>query len=129
MTMFVDFDAVFNPNKNNELLNTKLMNNCPCKNCDENRLAVNNPYYISDKCDICKDVEIWKFKCLQKLSLLETPKKVTLSVDAYVDGDIYYDTASCPTCDCVFEDETDFGFNHCHNCGQALDWSDCNAED
>lgn len=54
----------------------------------------------------------------------QIPKKVTFSGDAYVDGELYYDTASCPACDCVFEDETEFGFNHCPNCGQALDWSD-----
>ena len=69
--MMFDFDKIFNSNKDEELLNTKLIENSPCKGCEESKFFVNNPYYISEKCNNCKEHEQWILKCLQKLSLLE----------------------------------------------------------
>lgn len=58
-------------------------------------------------------------KALEK----QITKKPMLLADGYWNGEIIYDTWTCPNCGKSYE--TDFGDdNYCHNCGQALDWSD-----
>lgn len=58
----------------------------------------------------------------------QIPKKPTLEGDGYDDnGELIYDTWICPCCEEHYEvDYEDYGY--CPKCGQALDWSDNNAE-
>ena len=43
--------------------------------------------------------------------------------DGYADGALVYDTWICPNCDEHYEVDYDH-YEHCPNCGQAIDWSD-----
>ena len=53
------------------------------------------------------------------------PQKPYYSGDGYADGELVYDYAECPVCNCDFEeDTTNWGCKYCPDCGQALDWSD-----
>ena len=51
------------------------------------------------------------------------PKEVYYSGDGYADGEMVYDMANCPNCDCTFEESDEiWGCNYCPHCGQALKW-------
>lgn len=62
-------------------------------------------------------------KALEK----QIPKKPDLIGDGYDDnGNLIYDTWICPCCQTQYElDYDDYKF--CPNCGQAIDWSECNG--
>ena len=58
----------------------------------------------------------------------QIPQKPVLAGDGYADGHPVYDTAYCPICNHEFEEGiNDWGSKYCSDCGQALDWSDCDA--
>lgn len=55
----------------------------------------------------------------------QIPQKPNLQGDGYADGELVYDYAECPVCNCDFEeDTTNWGCKFCPDCGQALDWSE-----
>ena len=56
-------------------------------------------------------IKLGTVEVLQELVDKATPKKPTF-VESYPSGE-------CPNCD-----ESIGGRNYCHNCGQALDWSE-----
>lgn len=57
----------------------------------------------------------------------QIPRKPDYEGDGYdEDGDLIYDSWACPCC----HEEYELGYDeyeHCPNCGQALDWSDNNG--
>ena len=57
----------------------------------------------------------------------QIPQKPDLEADGYDEnGELVFDTGYCPKCRADYE--VDYHApKHCENCGQALDWSDCNA--
>ena len=55
-----------------------------------------------------------------------TPMMILLEGDGYADGSLVYDTAICPVCGYVLDDEFDVEDNHepyCPHCGQKLNWN------
>ena len=65
-------------------------------------------------------------KALEKLM----PKKPIYSGDGYDDkGELIYDSAECPCCgNNDFEyGINNWGCNYCPECGQSLDWGECDA--
>ena len=70
-----------------------------------------------------RDIEQERYIKLNKLERLMTPQKPDYEADGYDDkGQLVYDTAYCPNC----QQEYEVGYDnpeHCHNCGQALDWT------
>ena len=68
---------------------------------------------------------------LNKKAILEAinkqiPTKPDLEGDGYSDGELVIDTGICPRCRQDYEIECHTP-KFCENCGQALDWSDCDA--
>lgn len=53
----------------------------------------------------------------------QIPKKPTIWGDGYADGMLVYDMWDCPNCEKSYEIDYDY-YDHCPNCGQAIDWSD-----
>ena len=54
----------------------------------------------------------------------QIPKKPDYEGDGYEDeGNLIYDTWICPSCSKDYEVDYD-DFEHCPNCGQAIDWSE-----
>lgn len=54
----------------------------------------------------------------------QIPKKPDYEGDGYDEnGNLIYDTWICPSCESKYEVDYD-EYEHCPNCGQALDWSD-----
>lgn len=47
------FDNAFHKNIN------PVPKDCPCRECDESKRMLNNPYYISTKCDQCEEYYQW----------------------------------------------------------------------
>lgn len=86
---------------------------------------------ISIDCDDDKKaVEI-----LQELVDKVTPKQPTINKDLLDDeaikkydeyGCVAESQCVCPTCmrKSIYDSEHNIRFNHCANCGQAIDWSD-----
>lgn len=65
---------------------------------------------------------------LKELVDKATPKKPNYEADGYDEnGELIYDTWICPNCDKKYEVDYD-EYDHCPNCGQAIDWSDENVE-
>ena len=57
----------------------------------------------------------------------QIPKYVNYVADGYADGELVYDTAYCPECDEMYEmDVGGWRSDYCSNCGQRLDWGECN---
>lgn len=48
------FDKAFHKNTNPS------PKDCPCRECDESRCILDNPYYISVKCDQCEKYLQWR---------------------------------------------------------------------
>lgn len=74
-------------------------------------------------------------RTLQELIDKATPKKPSFdkswedeeTTDIYnEDGSINENVCECPNCHkhSIYDSEYGVRFNHCHECGQALDWSD-----
>ena len=57
-------------------------------------------------------------KALEK----QIPKKPTYEGDGYWYGQLVYDTWVCPNCGKGYEVDYD-NYDHCPDCGQAIDWS------
>ena len=55
----------------------------------------------------------------------QIPKKPYLEGDGYADGQLVYDTWICPCCEKHYEVDYE-EYDHCPNCGQAIDWSEQN---
>lgn len=54
----------------------------------------------------------------------QIPKKPDIFGDGYDDkGNLIYDTWVCPSCNVEYEVDYD-NYNHCPNCGQAIDKSE-----
>lgn len=53
----------------------------------------------------------------------QIPKKPTYEGDGYWNGQLVYDTWVCPNCGKGYEVDYD-NYDHCPNCGQAIDWSE-----
>lgn len=54
--MTFDFDKAFqNPSK-------PIPQDCPCRECDEPKYGIDNPYYHSVKCGECKAYLDWRAK-------------------------------------------------------------------
>ena len=52
--MTFNFDKAFHkPNK-------PIPQDCPCRECDEPKYGVDNPYYRSTKCEECKMYKDWR---------------------------------------------------------------------
>jgi len=50
--------------------------------------------------------------------------------DGYADGYMVYDSAECPSCGYIYEeDDGVWGEPYCPHCGQALDWDIGGEED
>ena len=61
---------------------------------------------------------------LQELVERATPMKPIYEADGYDEnGKLIYDTWICPNCDKKYEVDYD-EYDHCPNCGKALDWCD-----
>lgn len=56
----------------------------------------------------------------------QIPQKPDLEGDGYSDGELVIDTGICPRCRQDYEIECHTP-KFCENCGQALDWSDCDG--
>lgn len=55
----------------------------------------------------------------------DEPKTVYLQGDGYSDGELVYDTAICPSCGYVLDDDYDqenLYEPYCPHCGQRLNW-------
>lgn len=56
----------------------------------------------------------------------QIPKKPNIEGDGYdPEGNFVYDTWICPNCEIKYELECQ-EYDHCPNCGQAIDWSEDN---
>lgn len=53
----------------------------------------------------------------------QIPQKPTIWGDGYANGVLVYDMWDCPNCEKSYEIDYDH-YDHCPNCGQAIDWSD-----
>ena len=53
----------------------------------------------------------------------QMPKKPAIWGDGYADGMLVYDMWDCPDCEKSYEIDYDH-YDHCPDCGQAIDWSD-----
>lgn len=66
-----------------------------------------------------EQIEVWEtaISALEK----QIPKKP-------IEDDYYDEPAVCPNCggNIINIADNDYHFQHCHYCGQALDWSDTN---
>ena len=60
----------------------------------------------------------------------QTERKAPIYIgDGYSDGYMVYDSAECPRCGYIYEeDDGVWGEPYCPHCGQALDW-DIGGED
>lgn len=78
-------------------------------------------------CCLCTDTVEEAHEYLDVLKELvdkATPKKPNYEADGYDEnGELIYDTWICPNCDKKYEVDYD-EYDHCPNCGQAIDWSD-----
>lgn len=52
--MTFDFDKAFHKS------NSPVSKDCPCRQCDEPKYYVDNPYYQSTKCEECKVYKDWR---------------------------------------------------------------------
>lgn len=52
--MTFDFDKAFHKP------NSPVSKDCPCRQCDESKYYVDNPYYQSTKCEECKVYKDWR---------------------------------------------------------------------
>lgn len=52
----------------------------------------------------------------------QVPMKPTFTGDGYADGNIVYDTWTCPNCGTDYEVEYD-DYKYCPECGQKIDWN------
>ena len=79
------------------------------------------------KCHIhssCKSKNCVPINILLELVDKATPNKPSYEADGYDEnGELIYDTWICPNCDKKYEVDYD-EYDHCPNCGQAIDWSD-----
>ena len=57
------------------------------------------------------DIDPWAMELAVDALEKQSPKRVKMPLDAYF---------VCPNCAC----KVDYPFGYCHNCGQAIDWSD-----
>lgn len=81
-----------------------------------------------------KDLFYGEYKLLQELVDKATPKKPVLDEIWEEDYTTIYDEygfvseASCVCLNCgkyaIYNFDYSIKFKHCHNCGQAIDWSD-----
>lgn len=55
----------------------------------------------------------------------QIPKKPDFEGDGYWNGELVYDTWICPCCGKHYEVDYE-EYDHCPNCGQAIDWSEQN---
>ena len=53
----------------------------------------------------------------------QIPKKPYLSGDGYWNGQLVYDTWTCPNCSKSYEVDYD-NYDYCPECGQRIDWSE-----
>ena len=78
-------------------------------------------------CCLCTDTVEEAHEYLDGLKELvekATPKKPNYEADGYDEnGELIYDTWICPNCDKKYEVDYD-EYDHCPNCGQAIDWRD-----
>lgn len=56
-----NFDDAFHKNIN------PVPKDCPCRKCDEPKRMINNPYYISVKCDQCEKYFHWRKEKLKNV--------------------------------------------------------------
>lgn len=74
---------------------------------------------------------IWHYRAINRLALhiaikaleKQIPKKPYFEGDGYFDGELVMDTWICPCCGKCFEVDYE-EYNHCTECGQAIDWSE-----
>lgn len=88
-------------------------------------------YSTTNGCGQCTDDDHKKAKTLAITALKkQVPKKLDF------DGRVYdrqksciYDISHCPVCKHEFKENTnEWGSAFCQDCGQALDWSENNAD-
>lgn len=53
----------------------------------------------------------------------QIPKTPTVWGDGYSNGELVLENYECPNCGCIYDFDTDGKLKHCHECGQAIDWS------
>lgn len=70
------------------------------------------------ECERCEAYDM-AIEALEK----QIPQKPTIWGDGYADGVLIYDMWDCPNCEKSYEIDYDH-YDHCPNCGQAIDWSD-----
>lgn len=64
--------------------------------------------------------------CKEAIKAVEKtePRPVIYESDGFADGAPVYDSATCPRCDYLYEeDDKDWLLPFCPNCGQALEWN------
>lgn len=88
-------------------------------------------YNTADVNDLEKDGDYHRqlaewLKDYKRLKEKETPKMVIYTADGYADGELVYDMAECPNCgfDDFEEGTTNWGYEYCPHCGQALEWEE-----
>ena len=84
------------------------------KRLKEARFTVQPYLYMNEAFDMA-------IEALERL----IPQKPTIWGDGYADGVLIYDMWDCPNCEKSYEIDYDH-YDHCPNCGQAIDWSECN---
>lgn len=52
--MTFDFDKVFHKPRES------ISKDCPCRECEELKYGIDNPYYCSTKCNECKAYKDWR---------------------------------------------------------------------
>lgn len=74
----------------------------------------------SEDADVTISIESLRMgiKALEK----QISKKPDLEGDGYADGQLVLDTWICPCCEKYYEVDYE-EYDHCPNCGQAIDWS------
>jgi hypothetical protein len=90
---------------------------CWCNQFEDNIILVNpqNPK---------KTLALQAMKQCKEALEKQTPKKPDFEGDAYDEnGYLIYDTWICPCCEVRYEIYYE-EYEHCPNCGQAIDWSD-----
>lgn len=76
--------------------------------------------------DRCKALDM-AIEALQKKTERKAPNYYG---DGYADGYMVYDSAECPSCGYIYEeDDGVWGEPYCPHCGQALDWDIGGEED
>lgn len=76
--------------------------------------------YFDCTCD-CTDCAVCDCEFVKNAVAKQIPKTPYFSGDGYWNGQLVYDTWTCPNCSKSYEVDYE-EYDYCPNCGQAIKW-------